>query len=160
MAAGFSIKKEKLDLLRITLNNETTLTDTDILPHILIDQNISLEHITDQFIHDLDKLEPFGKGNRKPLFSTSNVSVSGFTLAGKRKNILKFDVSDSKNKISCISFSVSDIAEKIERKKGKPLSAEELLTLSYKADIVYFPQYKVFRGEKTIQLLIEDIRFI
>lgn len=158
MAAGFSIKKENLDLIRITLNQETTLSHLDIEPHILIDQNIELEHITEQFIRDLVKLEPFGKGNRKPIFSTTNVSVSKFVLSGKNKNVLKFEASNGTQNISCISFSGSEIAEMIEQQKGKPLSADEFFSSSYNADIVYFPQLNNYKGNNVIQLLIEDIR--
>lgn len=89
MAAGFSIKKENLESLRRKLNENTELTDEDITPKLMIDVPMPLWYNNIELTEQLDRLEPYGKGNRRPLFAQADVSVQRAQILGKNRNLLK-----------------------------------------------------------------------
>lgn len=75
MAAGFSIEKERLDELRRKLNEAAVLTDEDITPKLMIDVAMPLAYNSIELTEQIERLEPYGKGNRKPLFAQAAVPV-------------------------------------------------------------------------------------
>ncbi|WP_300697278.1 single-stranded-DNA-specific exonuclease RecJ, partial [uncultured Clostridium sp.] len=89
MAAGLSLQEDKVDELRKELNNKCKLTDEDLTRKIMIDASLPLEYLNINLIKELDVLEPFGKGNAKPVFGVRDVKVTKAMLLGKDKNILK-----------------------------------------------------------------------
>lgn len=148
MAAGFDIAPSNLDKLRTVLNSENSLSDKDITPHLYIDTVMALSHNTIQFCEKLKALEPFGKGNESPLFLTENVTLSNFKLLGKAGNAVKFTVSDEHVAITALCFS-------------KPIIEKVLSGASErKANIVYVPEINEWKGNKTVQLIISDLKFI
>ena len=59
---------ENVDILREKLNQLTTLTDDDLCSKVWIDMQLPIPYITKEFVNELEKLKPFGKGNEKPCF--------------------------------------------------------------------------------------------
>ncbi len=85
MAAGLSLKEENIDKLRDFLINSCTLTEEDITPKIRADASVTLKHISYEFIKEIERFEPFGKGNNSPLFAIKNINAVRIWMMGKEK---------------------------------------------------------------------------
>ncbi len=164
MAAGLTIKAKDVDLLRRRLNEQTGLNDEDLKVKLILDTQLEIENINKGLVDELNKLEPFGKGNSKPIFGEKEVKIEGAKILGKNKNVLKLNISkkdNSKTKITGIYFKeIADFEKLIIDKYGK----EGLKGLyNNKAnniylDIAYYPEYNIYNGLKNIQLIIQDFR--
>ena len=73
MAAGLTMEKKNLEILRDGLNARCTLTQTQLMPLVMIDAAMPLGYISEEVIADLEKLEPFGRANEKPLFAQQHL---------------------------------------------------------------------------------------
>ena len=60
------------------------------MPKVSIDMQLPLAYVTEELIEELELLEPFGKGNTKPLFAEKNLKVQNLRVIGKNQNVLKF----------------------------------------------------------------------
>lgn len=164
MAAGLSIEEEKLPILRKMLLDNCTLTDDDIRPKVRIDAKVPLELLNYNVIYNLEKLEPFGKGNTSPLFGEKDVKVSRVWILGKEKNVIKFrcKLRNSYKTIDAIAFGnkVEIFKEEFKYKYGE----EELLRVlegavcNFRIDLIYYPNINEFNGNKTIQVNIKYFR--
>ena len=97
MAAGLSLQEDKVDELRIALNNKCELTDEDLTRKIMIDSSLPLEYLNLHLIEELNVLEPFGKGNAKPVFGVRDAKITRAMLLGKDKNVLKLKLLTNNN---------------------------------------------------------------
>ena len=162
MAAGMSIVNENINDFRKRLNAQTTLTDEDVIPKVSIDMPLLLKDINFNLIEEISELEPYGKANPKPTFGMKNLKVLELRVLGKDKNVLKMKLSDGTLFIDGIYF-------------GDIKGFEESLKLSYgedeynkvfngypngvKIDVVCVPEINEFRGNKKVQLIIQNYRF-
>lgn len=163
LAAGLSIKEENIDKLRKELNNNCKLTEEDITPKIRIDKQIPLEQLSFKLIEDIEKLEPFGKGNSSPIFAEKGVTVFRVYLIGKEKNILKLFVRPrgSMEKIDAISFDGADkFREIIEEAYGEDKYKEMVsgAPTNIKMDFIFSPSINEYNGRSTLQLVVKDFR--
>lgn len=160
MAAGLSIKQENVEVFRRILNENTTLTEEDFVPKILIDVPMPIDYITEGFVQELECLEPFGKGNTKPLFAEKNLNVLGAKILGKNKNVIKMQV---ENGSGCIMDAMyfgdievfqKDLQEKFGEKEVEKLFLQRKneVTLS----VTYYPTINVFRECRTLQIVIQN----
>ena len=69
MAAGLSLEKKNLEALRRTLNETCRLTEEDLMEKVVIDMELPFSYVTEELVEELSLLEPFGKGNTKPVFA-------------------------------------------------------------------------------------------
>lgn len=158
MAAGFSIKKERLDELRLKLNESTVLTDEDVTPKLMIDVAMPLSYNSIELTRQLEKLEPYGKGNRKPLFAQPAVSVVRAWILGKNQNLLKLrlDMGDGRC-IDAIDFSPEEFLNNIKQWFGedecvKMLNGQQNAVV---IDIAYYPTINEYMGRRSLQLKME-----
>jgi len=162
MAAGFSLKEENIDKFRRRLNDNTTLKDEDVLRKVTIDCVLPIDSINYELINDLERLEPFGKANSKPLFAEKNINLLKATILGKNNNVLKFKLKTKFNKmLDAIYFGdVYAFEEVISDRYGK----EELQKLydgtynDVKLDLVFYPSINEYNGNKSIQVVIQNYR--
>ena len=92
MAAGLSLPEENVEKFRKKINENATLTDQDFIPKIVIDVPMPLEYINFSLISQLNALEPFGKGNEKPIFAVKGIQLVSARVLGKNKNVLKLKI--------------------------------------------------------------------
>ncbi len=92
MAAGLTLREEQIDLFREALLKNCTLTESDLVPKRRIDMALPVSALTGDLVDQLSLLEPFGKGNEKPLFADRRVLIEGPRLIGAKKNLLKMRV--------------------------------------------------------------------
>lgn len=162
MAAGLSLEEHNIEPLRNMLNHITTLKDEDIIPRLNLDMQLPFQSINYDLIKELEEMEPFGKGNSKPIFGERNIKAIRARVMGQNKNVLKLGLV-SKNGIYIEGIYFSNIEEFeniITEKYGK----EQLDNLymgtdnNIYLDIAYYPNINEFNGTKTLQLVIEEIR--
>ena len=146
LAAGLSLKKENLEEFRKQLNVRCGLTEADFVAKVMIDVVMPVDYLTEGFIRQLDILEPFGKGNEKPVFAQQNVSASQAQIIGKNKNVLKiaFNSAVCRNGV-CFH----DIEE-----KERILNQDGTLN-DFK--ILYYPDLNEWQGTVSIQANVLDI---
>ncbi len=163
MAAGLSIEEDNIEILRKKLNDITELVEEDLVPIINLDMGLPLDYINYRLIADIEKLEPFGKGNSKPLFGDKNIRVVKGYILGKNKNVLKLKlVSKNGNYVDGIYFGdIKEFEEVIIRKFGNG-ELEKLyngLNCNAFVDIAFYPTLNEYMGNKSIQLTIENFRW-
>ena len=99
LAAGLSLPKENVEKLRIALNENCALTEEDFEEKVLIDVPMPMEYASLAFVEELDRLEPFGNGNAKPLFAQKQVSFVKGKILGQNRNVAKYTVADENGKV-------------------------------------------------------------
>lgn len=146
LAAGLSLKEENLEKFRQELNARSGLTDADFIPKVMIDVILPVDFLTQSFIKQLEILEPFGKGNEKPVFAQSNVRATRAEIIGKNKNVLKITF-NSRNCKSGVCFHDIETKEQLLNQNGK----------LYDFKMLYYPTLNEWNGVKSIQANIQDI---
>lgn len=159
MAAGCSLLRENVDLLRRRLNELTTLTEEDLREKILIDVPMPLDYITEQLIGELDLLEPYGKGNPKPVFAEKNLNILSARVMGQNRNVVKMQVENPAGKVmDALYFGDVDLfRENLEAKFG--YGETEKLYQGRKNNVflsfIYYPAINEYRGNRTIQIVVQ-----
>lgn len=140
MAAGLSMQEEHIEEFRQMLNRNSVLEDGDIEPVIRFDAVLQLKDWTEERVRQLEKLEPFGNGNEKPIFAAKNLRAQHIRQVGKEGQMQKMVLMDKDGtKCEAISFENHNISE-----------GEEFR-------ILYYPQINSYGGYETIQLVISGI---
>ena len=162
MAAGLSLQEDKVDELRKALNNKCELTDEDLTRKIMIDSSLPLEYLNLHLIEELNVLEPFGKGNSKPVFGVRDAKITKAILLGKDKNVLKLKLLTNNN-ITIDAMIFNDL-ENFESKIIEKYGNEELDNLYNKSnnnipmDFTFYPSINEWNGNKSIQIVVNGIR--
>ena len=94
LAAGLSLPKENVGKFREMLNKNCTLTEEEMKEKVTIDMEMPFGCVTEGLVKELELLEPFGKGNTKPVFAARDVTLLGARILGKNRNVLKLQVQD------------------------------------------------------------------
>lgn len=147
MAAGLSLDKENVEKFKRRLNDQCTLSEEELTEKVVIDMELPFAAITEQFIEELEYMEPFGKGNTKPVFAARGVVMQHVKIIGKNKNVAKATAIDAAgNRMEAICFhDAQEFAERCERNNGK-------------MSITFYPGINEFRGERQIQIVITHYR--
>ena len=146
LAAGLSLKEENLEEFRKQLNASSGLTDADFIPKVMIDVILPVDFLTQGFIKQLEILEPFGKGNERPVFAQSNVRATRAEIIGKNKNVLKITF-NSRNCKSGVCFHDIEAKEQLLNQNGK----------LYDFKMLYYPTLNEWNGVTSIQANVQDI---
>lgn len=162
MAAGLSLKEENIDKLRQMINENSKLTDEDLIKKVFIDVSIPLDSIDIKLINELKILEPFGKANSKPVFGIKDANILKGTIRGKNNNVLNLRLKSNNKFIDAILFNdkIKEFEEKFINKYGE----EGLNTLysknsnNFYMDFTFYPSINEWNGNKYIQIMIDSIR--
>ena len=120
LAAGLSLEEEKVEVFRKRINELADLTEEDLQMKVSIDMRLPFPYINEELIHELKILEPFGKGNGKPLFAESKLRVIQPRIFGKNRNVLKCRLEDQQgNQMEAVYFGeVEDCLRQMERSRS------------------------------------------
>ena len=144
MAAGLSIKEENVEEFRKRLNENCTLTEKDLRPKILIDVPMPVSYINREIVEEISLLEPFGKGNTRPLFAQKGLRVLSSRILGKNRNVAKLQLSDHTGcVIDAVYFGEAD--EFINAVKG-----------SNSISVTYYPEINRYQGRENLQIVIRN----
>ncbi|MDU3088263.1 MAG: single-stranded-DNA-specific exonuclease RecJ [Clostridium sp.] len=162
MAAGFSLKEENIDEFRKRLNEKTTLNEEDLLRKVTIDTVLPLDKITYDLVNELERLEPFGKANSKPLFAEKDINVIKAMILGKNRNVLKMKLKTKAGKsIDGVYFGDIETFEEVIRDKYGNDQLIKLYDGSYndvKLDMVFYPDINEYNGNVSLQVIVQNYR--
>lgn len=145
MAAGISLDIDKIDEFRKALNDNQTMTEKDLTPTVWIDVPMPVDYVDIKLIKQFDKLQPFGKGNEKPVFADRNLTVRQSAVIGKNKNVLRCQLESEHGKlVTAIKFK---------------LDGQEIPEAGRKISMVYYPDINEYNGIVSVQFRIEDWRY-
>ncbi len=143
MAVGVTIQKENLKKFADQIEQIAEQSNIkEIEPIINIDAEVNLDEVTIDYVESLQKLEPFGEGNKVPLFAFRNLKIDSIRAISEGKH-LKLVLKNSNNLINAIGFNIGSLAE--EYKIGD------------KVDVVGVLEINTFNGVKSIQINLKDI---
>lgn len=162
LAAGLSLPKENVGKFREMLNKNCTLTEEEMKEKVTIDMEMPFGCVTEGLVKELELLEPFGKGNTKPVFAARDVTLLGARILGKNRNVLKLQVQDVNGcRIEAMLFHhADDFLGKLEEQYGKT-EVEALLKgrgRQIRISMTYYPDINEYMGEKTPQIVVTHYR--
>lgn len=144
MAAGLSIEEKNVDLFRKRLNENCTLTEEELRPKIVIDVPMPVSYLSRELTEQLKILEPFGKGNTKPLFAQKGLRVLNLRILGKNQDVAKMKLEDmGGTRIDAVYFGEADEFAAFVQKQE---------TIS----VTYYPEINVYQGRETLQAVIRN----
>lgn len=162
LAAGLSLPKENVGKFREMLNKKCTLTEEEMKEKVTIDMEMPFGCVTEGLVKELELLEPFGKGNTKPVFAARDVTLLGARILGKNRNVLKLQVQDVNGcRIEAMLFHhADDFLGKLEEQYGKT-EVEALLKgrgRQIRISMTYYPDINEYMGKKTPQIVVTHYR--
>ena len=147
-AAGMKIKQDNIDALRerLELHAATSFAGRDLTPELIIDARVSSQTLDLSLVEDMKKFEPFGAGNPKPVFVTSDLVIRDEPWVMKDKH-LKFKLEDAhRRRFEAVWW------DGVERSKGRTPEAGSRI------EVAYTPEENKWQGNRRLQLVVEDIR--
>lgn len=162
LAAGLSLPKENVGKFREMLNKNCTLTEEEMKEKVTIDMEMPFGCVTEGLVKELELLEPFGKGNTKPVFAARDVTLLGARILGKNRNVLKLQVQDGNGcRIEAMLFHhADDFLGKLEEQYGKT-EVEAFLKgrgRQIRISMTYYPDINEYMGKKTPQIVVTHYR--
>ena len=144
MAAGLSLKEENVDLFRKKLNEYCTLTEEDLTPKVVIDVPMPVSYLTKKLTEELSVLEPFGKGNTKPLFAQKGLRVLNLRIFGKNHNVAKMRLQDESGySVDAVYF-------------GEAEAFAEYIRDRESVSVTYYPEINIYQGRESLQAVIRN----
>ena len=161
MAAGLSIEKDKIPEMRKQLNDNTSLSESDLIEKLYIDVAMPISYVTEGLIEQLKVLEPFGNGNTKPVFAQKDVYILEARIIGRKQNVLKLKMMDSTNQVKegiCFNTMIEEFRTLIRERFGED---EEIKLFSersnkVKINIAYYPNINEYNGYRNLQFNLID----
>ena len=144
MAAGLSMEEKNIELFRRRLNDNCTLTEQDLIPKIMIDVPMPISYLSKKLTEQLKVLEPFGKGNSKPLFAQKNLRAVGIRVLGRNRNVAKMLLIDENGiKMDAVYF-------------GEAQEFVDFVQAHDTISVTYYPEINVFQGRENLQVVIKN----
>ena len=143
MAAGLSLAISDIDIFRKMLNDNAILTDEDLIPKMWIDVPMPVSYANIRLVNQLKLLEPFGKGNEKPVFADRNLYVKTASVIGKSKNVLRCQLeTEDGTYVPAVQFGINNI--------------DDIPRAGMRISIIYYPDINTFNGIMSSQIIIKE----
>ena len=165
MAAGISMDADNLDELRRGLNDNCTLSDEDMTTRTLIDLELPFNYVTEGFLHEMNRLEPFGVGNPAPVFALRNLQVRRVEIRGKRGNLFLITVSLPDDVNSRYELKLFDnegtFLDRLDEHYGQGTAGDVLEGNAGQVmmDVIYNPGINEYMGARSLEYVVRDYRF-
>lgn len=143
MAAGLSLAISDIDIFRKMLNDNAILTDEDLIPKMWIDVPMPVSYANIRLVNQLKLLEPFGKGNEKPVFADRNLYVKTASVIGKNKNVFRCQLeTEDGTYVPAVQFGINNI--------------DDIPRAGMRISIIYYPDINTFNGIMSLQIIIKE----
>ena len=143
MAAGLSLAISDIDIFRKMLNDNAILTDENLIPKMWIDVPMPVSYANIRLVNQLKLLEPFGKGNEKPVFADRNLYVKTASVIGKNKNVLRCQLeTEDGTYVPAVQFGINNI--------------DDIPRAGMRISIIYYPDINTFNGIMSLQIIIKE----
>ncbi|MCG8400333.1 MAG: single-stranded-DNA-specific exonuclease RecJ [Firmicutes bacterium] len=145
MAAGFSIDLQEVEHLRREINRyaSETMENTDSFSSLDLDALISLEDVTYKLVEEIERLEPFGEGNPRPLFGLSGAKLINCRSVGKNEAHLKLLLGENSLNMDGIGFNLG-------RHAGQLAAGREI-------NVAVIPTVNQWQGRQHLQVRVKDL---
>jgi single-stranded-DNA-specific exonuclease len=147
-AAGISLPQETIDLFRERINTvaDEVLSEEDLQPKLRVDGIVRLGEIDFDLLRSLEKLEPFGAGNPRPVMAARGVRLIGEPRTiGRAKNHVKLTLGPSGGRgpsFECVGWGMA----------GRlPQTGNDVF------DVAFVPQINEWNHVRRIQLVLKDV---
>lgn len=159
MAAGFSLAEQNIDLLRESLNKMCDLNPQQLQPKITIDVPMPIDYIRPDLVRQLEVLEPFGKGNEKPVFADRNLTILDLKVLGKEGRVIRMRLQSTHGTVmDAVYFGDSEkMRLSIEEKYGKVVADDVMQGRCghrVQMHFVYYPEIDTYYAQPRLQLKI------
>ena len=143
MAIGITIKRDKFEEFKKEFEEVAKDAKIDeIIPIINIDAKINLNEINKEMVASLKQLEPFGEGNKTPIFAFKNLKIDSIRALSEGKHI-KMTLKDGNTIINAIGFNLGYLADEYR--------------IGDKIDVVGTLEINSFNGVDNLQINIKDV---
>lgn len=144
MAAGLALRTERLAEFAERFENAVASSSvaSSFVPDLRIDAKLDLESIGPTTIDELERLEPCGQANPRPVFLSEEVEVVSSRVVGERHLKLGVRPRGSKRNFEAIGFHLAD----------------ELPEPGSVIDVVFTPEMNHWEGQERLQLVLRALR--
>ncbi len=143
MAIGITIKKEKFEAFRKEFEEIAKEANIEeIVPIINIDAKIDFSSINKEMVESLKALEPFGEGNKMPVFAFKNLKIDSIRALSEGKH-LKLTLKEGNTVVNAIGFNMGELVEDYR--------------IGDRIDVVGVLEVNTFNGVDTLQINMKDI---
>ncbi|MCD8249795.1 MAG: single-stranded-DNA-specific exonuclease RecJ [Lachnospiraceae bacterium] len=147
MAAGVSMPEAHVETFRARMNELCSLSEDDLTEIVHIDIALPFQYVSERLVKELRLLEPFGKGNEKPVFAARNVQIIESRVLGKNQNVLRMKLQDESGVSLDGIYFHDEMQEVLQDLQRTP-----------KFHILYYPEINEYRGRRTLQVRVMDYR--
>ena len=170
MAVGITIEADKLEAFREQINARCGIDPEILVPKEKVDLCLTPEEITPALINEISLLEPFGRGNEKPVIAIKGLAIEYASLIGSKRNVVRLKLRPNKqrtnerypydkNYIDAVFFHDAEmLLNKLGLSAGDDgaiVSRGEPRTL---VDVTFYPEINDYNGIRKVQLIIRSIR--
>ena len=160
LAAGVSLEEENIDVFRSVLNENATLTEEDLISKVSIDMQLPLQYISESLVEELELLEPFGKGNTKPIFVEKNIEILKGAILGKNRNVVKMQVCDEHGTTMDAMYfgDVQKFLDYLAEKYGEVRASQMFqgYRTGIKLAFTYYPTVNEYMGRRSVQMVVQN----
>lgn len=143
MAIGITIKKDKFEDFKKQFEQIAEEADiNDIIPIIKIDAKINFENINKEMVDSLKELEPYGEGNKMPIFAFKNLKIDSIRSLSDGKH-LKLTLKEGNTVINAIGFNMGHFINEYR--------------IGDKVDVAGVLEVNHFNGVESVQINLKDI---
>ena len=159
MAAGFSLEEKDIVPLRRMLNEKASVTEEELIPKVTIDVPMPVDYLYEDLVRQLELLEPFGKGNEKPVFADRDLEIESLKVFGNEGRVIRMKLkSPHGTQMDAVYFGdVDNLRLSLEEKYGK-MVAEDTVSgrCVHRASLhfLYYPEIDHYYAQPRIQLKI------
>lgn len=161
MAAGMSLDEKNAALLGKRLNEAAQLTKEVLTRRLYLDAVLPFSEISEELLAELERLEPFGNGNPKPLFAASGVRVSGMQRIGKEGTSLRLRLTDmAGTSLTGLYFNEADAFEEylVQEFGADTVRGVYRGTESVALTLAFSPAMDEYQGKKYPQIIIQEYK--
>ncbi|WP_164914351.1 single-stranded-DNA-specific exonuclease RecJ [Aminipila luticellarii] len=162
MACGLSMEEANVDKLREGLNGESGLREEDLVPTVRIDAQVDLSYFTEDVVCGLEVLEPFGKGNTKPVFGEKQIKVMRLRYIGQNNQYLRLTICNKSpvERTALFFGEAEQFVAYFTEKYGRQEVDKAFRNQKNKIEmtITYYPQINVYNGVSSVQFIISHYR--
>lgn len=144
MAVGVAVQKEKFEILKQDfekLTDEANIKDT--VPVLNIDMLLNLDELTKEMVQSLSSLEPFGEGNKTPIFAFKNLKIDSIRALTEGKHLKLTLKSNNNAYVNAIGFNLGHLSEEYR--------------IGDRIDVVGNLEINSFNGVDSIQINLKDL---
>ncbi|HWB54322.1 MAG TPA: DHH family phosphoesterase [Tepidisphaeraceae bacterium] len=148
MAAGLKLKTENVDAFRHAFAQYAAevLSPEQLIPELTLETFAELRHLSLPLVQEVQKMAPFGHGNRRPILCLRNLEIATMPRrVGKSGDHLQLFLRQGNSNMKAIAFNYGAMFDQLSAGRRIDLAAEATIN--------------EFNGNIKVELTVKDIQF-